>query len=92
MHLYHVNKSLNVRSCEVCIFIQHDSVFSVSPCELIALISRFQRMLRFMHLPAVIFMSYSLCAVWKMSVTMTLFEQFDLLLILFIISNAHKLS
>ncbi len=34
-------------------------------------------MLRFMHLPTVIFMPFSLCAVCKMSVTLALFEQYD---------------
>ncbi len=40
-------------------------------------------MLRFMHLPTVVFMSFSLCAVCKMSVTSALFEK--------MIPNAHKL-
>ncbi len=41
-------------------------------------------MLRFMHLPTFIFMSFSLCAVCKMSVTLALFEKNMIL-------NAHKL-
>ncbi len=38
--------------------------------------SWFQIMLRFMHLPTVIFISFSLCAACKMSVTLALFEQY----------------
>ncbi len=34
-------------------------------------------MLCFMHLPTLIFMSFSLCAVCKMTVTLALFEQYD---------------
>ncbi len=41
-------------------------------------------MLRFMLLPSVIFMSFSLCAVCKISVTLALFEKN-------MIPNAHKL-
>ncbi len=37
--------------------------------------SSFQTMLRFILLPTVIFMSFSLCAVCKMSVTLALFEK-----------------
>ncbi len=37
----------------------------------------FQIMLYFMHLPTVIFLLFSLCAVCKITVTLALFEQYD---------------
>ncbi len=46
-------------------------------CDRQTLNSWFQIMLRFMHLPTVIFMSFSLWSVCKMSVTLALIEKYD---------------
>ncbi len=54
---------------------QEESSASLETRDPQTLNSWFKMMLRFMHLPTVIFMSFSLCAVCKMSVTLPLFEK-----------------